>query len=54
MVGGVHSPYTFNIVNYEKANSQFNFGKCVEPTKSFMIKEPLLGVVLPLKSPLKY
>ena len=27
MVGGMHSPYTFNIINYEKANSQFNFGK---------------------------
>ena len=27
MVGGVTSPYTFNIINYEKANSQFNFGQ---------------------------
>jgi hypothetical protein len=27
MVGGVTSPYTINIINYEKANSQFNFGE---------------------------
>ena len=27
MVGGDHAPYVFNIINYEKTNSQFNFGK---------------------------
>ena len=28
MVSGEHAPYIFNIINYEKTNSQFNFGKC--------------------------
>ena len=27
MVGGQHFPYVFNIINYEKANSQLNFGE---------------------------
>lgn len=40
MKGGDHYPYTFNIINYEKANSQFNFG--MQPVM-FSVKEALEG-----------
>ena len=38
MKAGEHYPYTFNIINYEKANSQFNFG--MQPVL-FSVKEAL-------------
>ena len=40
MKGGQHYPYIFNIINYEKANSQFNFG--MQPVL-FSVKEALQG-----------
>ena len=40
MKGGQHYPYIFNIINYEKANSQFNFG--MQPVL-FSVKESLQG-----------
>lgn len=40
MKGGEHYPYIFNIINYEKANSQFNFG--MQPV-IFSVKEALEG-----------
>lgn len=48
MSSGHHSPYTFNIVNYEKANSQYNFGKA-SPTlvitwPKFLTSVQLLGM----------
>ena len=46
MKSGDHFPYIFNIINYEKANSQFNFG--MQPVM-FSVKEALEGQSL-LKS----
>ena len=46
MKSGDHFPYIFNIINYEKANSQFNFG--MQPVM-FSVKEALEGQLL-LKS----
>ncbi len=40
MMGGDHYPYTFNIINYEKANSQLNFG--MRPVM-FSVKEAMSG-----------
>lgn len=40
MKGGEHYPYFFNIINYEKANSQFNFG--MQPVM-FSVKEAMAG-----------
>ena len=40
MKSGEHFPYIFNIINYEKANSQFNFG--MQPVM-FSVKEALEG-----------
>ena len=40
MKSGDHFPYIFNIINYEKANSQFNFG--MQPVM-FSVKEALEG-----------
>ena len=37
---GQHYPYIFNIINYEKANSQFNFG--MQPIL-FSVKEAMEG-----------
>ena len=42
MKSGDHFPYIFNIINYEKANSQFNFG--MQPVM-FSVKEALEGTV---------
>ena len=40
MVSGEHAPYIFNIINYEKTNSQFNFG--MQPVM-FSVKEAMAG-----------
>ena len=40
MKGGEHYPYIFNIINYEKANSQFNFG--MQPVM-FSVAEAMKG-----------
>ena len=40
MKGGEHYPYIFNIINYEKTNSQFIFG--MQPVM-FSVKEAMEG-----------
>ena len=40
MKGGEHYPYIFNIINYEKTNSQFIFG--MQPVM-FSVKEAMSG-----------
>lgn len=47
MKSGDHFPYIFNIINYEKANSQFNFG--MQPVM-FSVKEALEGQLIKIIS----